>query len=78
MSEELKKQINLAWENRASLSPKTNGKDRDAIEASIAGLDNGSLQVASRSDGGQWVVNQWIKKAVLLGFRIHPNIVMDG
>ena len=47
MSEELKKQINLAWENRASLSPKTKGEDRDAIEASIAGLDNGSLRVAS-------------------------------
>jgi 2,3,4,5-tetrahydropyridine-2-carboxylate N-succinyltransferase len=78
MSEELKKQINLAWENRASLSPKTKGEDRDAIEASIEGLDNGLLQVASRSDDGQWVVNQWIKKAVLLGFRIHPNIVMDG
>lgn len=78
MSEKLKEQINLAWENRASLSPKTKGIDRDAIESSIAGLDNGSLRVASRLDDGQWLVNQWIKKAVLLGFRIHPNVVMDG
>ena len=75
MSEKLKEQINLAWENRASLSPKTKGIDRDAIESSIAGLDNGSLRVASRLDDGQWLVNQWIKKAVLLKFPIHlPEI----
>ena len=45
MSKQLKEQINLAWENRASLSPKTKGKDRDAIEASIAGLETAHYEL---------------------------------
>ena len=69
--------INAAWEDRASLSPDTVGDARDAVEAAIAGLDNGSLRVAEKR-GGDWVVHQWLKKAVLLGFRLEGNRVMSG
>ncbi len=70
--------INAAWEDRASLSPETTGETRDAVEAAIAGLDNGALRVAEKSGNGDWVVHQWLKKAVLLGFRLHPNAMMTG
>jgi len=69
--------INAAWEDRASLSPETKGETRDAIEAAIMGLDSGDYRVASK-ESGDWVVHQWLKKAVLLGFRIHPNGLMTG
>ena len=69
--------VNAAWENRASLSPATTGDARDAVEAAIAGLDNGSLRVAEKR-GGDWVVHQWLKKAVLLGFRLEGNRTMSG
>ncbi|WP_427454296.1 2,3,4,5-tetrahydropyridine-2,6-dicarboxylate N-succinyltransferase [Litorimonas sp. WD9-15] len=70
--------INASWEDRASLSPETTGETRDAVEAAIAGLDNGALRVAEKSGNGDWVVHQWLKKAVLLGFRLHPNAMMTG
>lgn len=70
--------LNAAWEDRASLSPETMGETRDAVETAIAGLDNGALRVAEKSGNGDWVVNQWLKKAVLLGFRLHPNAMMTG
>jgi len=70
--------INAAWEDRASLSPETKGEARDAIETAIASLDNGTFRVASKAGNGDWTVHQWLKKAVLLGFRIHPNAVMTG
>ena len=73
--------INAAWENRADLSPNTGGERREAIEAAIMGLDDGSYRVAEPVDGamgGEWVVHQWLKKAVLLGFRIEANAVMPG
>ena len=54
------------------------GEARDAVETAIAGLDDGSFRVASPSESGDWVVHQWLKKAVLLGFRLHPNAVMSG
>ncbi|MEM7728555.1 MAG: 2,3,4,5-tetrahydropyridine-2,6-dicarboxylate N-succinyltransferase [Pseudomonadota bacterium] len=69
--------IEAAWEDRAALSPNTGGERRDAIEAAIAGLDDGTLRVAEPVDG-DWVVHQWLKKAVLLGFRIEGNGVMSG
>ena len=70
--------INAAWEDRASLSADTKGEARDAIETAIASLDNGTFRVASKAGNGDWTVHQWLKKAVLLGFRIHPNAVMTG
>ena len=74
---ELEAAIEAAWEDRARLSADTKGEARDAIEAAILGLDRGELRVASK-ESGDWVVNQWLKKAVLLGFRIHPNALMSG
>ena len=78
MTTQLETLINAAWEDRASLSPQTTGETREAIEAAIMALDSGELRVASKSGNGDWVVHQWLKKAVLLGFRIHPNQMMTG
>ncbi|MEP3889258.1 MAG: 2,3,4,5-tetrahydropyridine-2,6-dicarboxylate N-succinyltransferase [Hellea sp.] len=78
MNAQLETLINAAWDDRASLSPDTKGETRDAIEAAIMSLDSGELRVASKSGNGDWVVHQWLKKAVLLGFRIHPNQIMSG
>ncbi|WP_409433191.1 2,3,4,5-tetrahydropyridine-2,6-dicarboxylate N-succinyltransferase [Litorimonas sp. RW-G-Af-16] len=75
---QLEKMIEAAWDARASLSPDTTGEMRDAVETAISGLDNGAYRVASKSEGGEWVVHQWLKKAVLLGFRLHPNAMMTG
>ena len=62
--------INAAWEARDSITPATRGEARDAVEATLAALDTGTLRVAERQADGQWHVNQWAKKAVLLGFRL--------
>jgi len=75
---ELEKSIEAAWNDRASLSPATEGIQRDAIETAIMGLDSGQYRVATREDNGNWVVHQWLKKAVLLGFRLEANIAMSG
>ncbi|MDO5622851.1 MAG: 2,3,4,5-tetrahydropyridine-2,6-dicarboxylate N-succinyltransferase [Paracoccus sp. (in: a-proteobacteria)] len=61
--------IEAAWEARDSITPTTKGEARDAIEATLEALDSGSLRVAEKR-GADWHVNQWAKKAVLLGFRI--------
>lgn len=78
MTAQLEALINAAWEDRASLSAETKGETRDAIEAAIMALDSGEMRVASKAGNGDWVVHQWLKKAVLLGFRIHPNAIMTG
>jgi 2,3,4,5-tetrahydropyridine-2-carboxylate N-succinyltransferase len=62
--------IETAWEARDTISPATKGEARDAIEATLNALDSGTLRVAERQSDGNWHVNQWAKKAVLLGFRI--------
>jgi 2,3,4,5-tetrahydropyridine-2-carboxylate N-succinyltransferase len=67
--------IEEAWEGRASLKPTP--ALRDAVEEVVAGLDAGRLRVAEKT-GGQWVTHQWIKKAVLLSFRLQDNRVMEG
>ncbi|MBN1240594.1 MAG: 2,3,4,5-tetrahydropyridine-2,6-dicarboxylate N-succinyltransferase [Gammaproteobacteria bacterium] len=70
--------IDAAWERRGELSPRTVDKElRDAIGEAIAGLDAGTLRVAEKTDGA-WRVNEWLKKAVLLSFRINENRVVDG
>ncbi|OYD54650.1 2,3,4,5-tetrahydropyridine-2,6-dicarboxylate N-succinyltransferase [Thauera propionica] len=70
--------IDDAFENRASLSPSSAPAEiRNAVEAVIAGLDAGTLRVAEKKDG-QWVVNQWIKKAVLISFRLRDNEVVQA
>ena len=67
---QLETAIELAWEGRDAITPDTTGQTRDAIEETLAALDNGTLRVAERQENGDWHVNQWAKKAVLLGFRI--------
>ena len=73
-----KKTIERAWEGRASLSPASApGSLRDAVEQVIAGLDSGKLRVAEKT-GGAWITHQWIKKAVLISFRLEDNRVLPG
>jgi len=62
--------IEAAWEARADITPATTGETRDAIEDTLNALDGGHLRVAERQADGTWHVNQWAKKAVLLGFRL--------
>ncbi len=70
--------IDEAWETRASLTPASAPLPlRNAVEHAISGLDAGRLRVAERS-AGKWVTHQWLKKAVLLSFRIQDNRVMGG
>ncbi len=77
MSAQLKAVIEAAWEKRDGVNSKTTGEVRDAVEAVIAGLDDGSLRTAEKI-GGEWVVNQWLKMAVLLSFRLYDSVPMDG
>jgi 2,3,4,5-tetrahydropyridine-2-carboxylate N-succinyltransferase len=76
-SDGLKSAIEAAWEARDAISPATTGDVRDAIEAALDGLDSGELRVAEKSDG-TWHVNQWLKMAVLLSFRIYDMAPMPG
>jgi len=70
--------VDAAWETRESIAPATKGATRDAIEATLAALDQGALRVAARRSDGQWHVNQWAKKAVLLGFRLKDMEIQSG
>jgi 2,3,4,5-tetrahydropyridine-2-carboxylate N-succinyltransferase len=70
--------IDAAWERRSDLSAgKADQAILDAVEAAIAGLDNGSLRVAEPAGDG-WHVNEWLKKAVLLSFRLNDNAVVEA
>lgn len=69
--------IDDAWDKRESLGLTTQGEVRDAVDAALAMLDNGSGRVAEKKDG-KWVVNQWLKKAVLLSFRLNDNKLIEG
>jgi len=70
--------IDAAWEARDSITPATGGETREAIEDTLDALDSGTLRVAERQENGDWHVNQWAKKAVLLGFRIKDMEVQTG
>ena len=71
--------IDLAWGGRASLTPaNTDAKIRDAVEAVIADLNKGRVRVAEREGIGRWKVNEWVKKAVLLHFRLNDNKPMHA
>ncbi|AYQ29595.1 MULTISPECIES: 2,3,4,5-tetrahydropyridine-2,6-dicarboxylate N-succinyltransferase [unclassified Polaromonas] len=73
----LQQTIDAAWEDRANLSPKSAPKDiLEAVEQTISQLNNGSLRVATRESVGVWTTHQWIKKAVLLSFRLQDNELM--
>lgn len=76
MTKTLQQIIDQAWEDRAEFSPKTApAAVREAVAQVLDQLDRGALRVAQK-DSGSWVVNQWIKKAVLLSFRMEDNFVM--
>ena len=77
MNEQLSAIIDAAWDARDSVTSATHGETRDAVQTALAGLDDGSLRVADKRDG-EWQVNQWLKKAVLLSFRLNDNVVVDG
>ncbi len=77
-NDQLEAAIEAAWEARDTINPATTGPTRDAIEATLDALDSGQLRVAERRDGGDWHVNQWAKKAVLLGFRIKDMEPQSG
>ncbi|MEH0071375.1 2,3,4,5-tetrahydropyridine-2,6-dicarboxylate N-succinyltransferase [Pannonibacter sp. Pt2-lr] len=70
--------IDAAFEDRANIDTHTTGDVRQAVETALNLMDRGQLRVADKQDGGDWVVNQWAKKAVLLSFRLNPMDVIKG
>ena len=70
--------IDDAFEKRDSISNNTNGDIRDAVDKALTLLDNGQARVAEKGADGNWVVNQWLKKAVLLSFRLNPMEIIKG
>jgi len=74
---ELEATIETAWDERESIDINTTGKTRDAVVAALNLLDSGEARVAEKIDG-EWTVNQWLKKAVLLSFRLNDMSVIDG
>ena len=77
MTTDLQNAIKSAWEDRDQLNTGTKGAVRDAVEAALAGLDEGRFRVAERV-GDDWQVNQWLKKAVLLSFRLNDMTTIPG
>ena len=76
--EQAQRIIDQSWEQRAGLSAASAPRElRDAVDFALAGLDSGRLRVAEKRDGA-WVTHQWLKKAVLLSFRLEDNRVMAG
>ena len=74
----LQSTIDLAWENRASLTTTNSPEVREAVEEVISDLNKGRIRVAERQAVGEWTVNQWVKKAVLLSFRLNDNQMMHA
>ena len=68
--------VEAAWDTRAEVSAATHGEVRDAVETALALLDSGQARVASRGEDGVWTTHQWLKKAVLLSFRLNDNAIM--
>ncbi len=77
MTADLAATIQAAWENRAEVTPES-ADVRAAVERALAMLDDGSARVAEPDGQGGWTVNQWLKQAVLLSFRLNDNRVMEG
>ena len=73
----LRSTIESLWDRRDSLNAQTKGADRDAVEHALAGLEAGTLRTAEKI-GADWVVNEWLKKAVLLSFRLFDSHLMEG
>jgi 2,3,4,5-tetrahydropyridine-2-carboxylate N-succinyltransferase len=77
MTDNLKETIEEAWETRADITTATGGTVRQAVTEALDGLDAGTYRVAEKADG-QWAVNQWLKKAVLLSFRLNDMEPIAG
>ena len=78
MTDQLQQIIDAAWGARDTINSASKGEVRNAVETALAGLDDGSFRVAEKRDGN-WEVNQWLKKAVLLSFRLNDNVIIpDG
>jgi 2,3,4,5-tetrahydropyridine-2-carboxylate N-succinyltransferase len=75
---DLQATIDAAWEDRQSVNIQTQGAVRDAVNEALGMLDSGKVRVAERQAQGEWTVNQWLKKAVLLSFRLNDNSVIEG
>jgi len=75
---DLAQTIDAAWEARADINSGTKGAVREAVEAALNLLDSGKARVAERQAPTEWTVNQWLKKAVLLSFRLNDNAMMPG
>ena len=78
MSANLAKTIDEAFEKRDGITPKTRGPVRKAVEQALDLLDSGKMRVAEKQADGNWKVNQWLKKAVLLSFRLNDMSVIAG
>jgi len=74
----LEKTIEAAFDNRDNVNTSTRGEVRDAVETALNLLDSGKVRVAERGSDGNWTVNQWLKKAVLLSFRLNDMQIVDG
>ena len=77
MSADLENAIENAWNDRANVTP-ASGSVREVVDAALELLDSGAGRVAQPMDGGGWLVNQWLKKAVLLSFRLNDNALVEG
>lgn len=77
MTQTLAARIEAAWEARDTVTPDSTDV-RDAVDAALARIDSGEARVAEPDGHGGWQVNQWLKKAVLLSFRLNDNMVMEG
>ena len=75
---QLESVIEAAWEDRADISASTHGEVRKAVEQAVGMLDAGEARVASRGADGVWTTHQWLKKAVLLSFRLNDNTLVRG
>ena len=76
--QELQQIIDQAWDERDQVTADTQGTVRDAVEEALNLLDSGRARVASKENNGNWVVHQWLKKAVLLSFRLNDMVLIDG
>ena len=77
-NKELENVIDTSWESRDEINGKTGGKTKEAVEQTLNLLGNGTLRVAEKKASGEWVVNQWTKKAVLLSFRLREMELQKG
>ncbi|HEX6093195.1 MAG TPA: 2,3,4,5-tetrahydropyridine-2,6-dicarboxylate N-succinyltransferase, partial [Dongiaceae bacterium] len=69
--------IDAAWDKRDGINSATKGETRDAVDAALDGLDSGTFRVAEKRDG-KWHTHQWLKKALLLSFRLNDSYLMPG